>query len=74
MTFCSNTGAVVAQLPTAGNRLGRQYLVKKTGAGGSVTIQTTGSETIDGATTLVLSAQYQYARIASDGTNWQVVT
>jgi hypothetical protein len=49
---------------------GVQYMIKKIDSSvNTVTIDGNGSETIDGATTLVLSTQYDSAIIISDGTN-----
>lgn len=44
----------------------------ESGAAGTnnITIATEGSETIDGASTLVISSNYGVARLYSDGTNW----
>jgi|SRR6185436_10631419 len=58
-------------LPTAIGIKGREYLVKRMNAGGNnVTIACTGGQTIDGAATVVLGAQYDRARVQSDGANW----
>ena len=38
-----------------------------------VTIDGNGSETIDGATTIQLYEQYDYVRIACDGSNWHTI-
>ncbi len=68
-------GAVTIALlaaATAGD--GFQVAIKKTdSSGNAVTLDGNGSETIDGATTLALSAQYQVAILISDGTNWHVI-
>jgi len=44
----------------------------ESGAAGTnnITIATEGAETIDGAATLVISANYGAARLYCDGTNW----
>jgi hypothetical protein len=59
-------------LPDATACLRREYLVKLT-ASGSCTVNTTSSQTIDGATTYSLSAQYKYLRVKSNGVNWLVI-
>jgi hypothetical protein len=64
------TGQTIT-LPTAASITGREYTIKLTAAG-SCTIDGNASETIDGATTYSLSAQYKYVTIVSDGTNWIV--
>lgn len=53
---------------------GLVYVVKKVdSSGNTVTIDGNGSETIDGATTKVLSAQYDTVSIVCDGSNWLVI-
>jgi hypothetical protein len=39
----------------------------------AVTIGTTGAQTIDGAATKTLTAQYQLLTVLSDGANWLVI-
>ena len=66
---------VTITLPTTVGRKGKYYMIKKIDAGTNhVVIDGHSSETIDGATTLTLNAQYDVALIVSDGTNWQVIT
>lgn len=64
-------GNVTVNLP-AGHVAGDQIIVKvSTAAGGNTcTIDADASETIDGSTTLVLSADYEWATLVSNGTNW----
>ena len=70
----ATTAAFTVTLPTAVGITGRQYVVKRINAGAnSVTVGTTGGQTIDGAATKVLNAQYLSARIVSDGANWLLV-
>lgn len=60
-------------LPLASGHTGRQYVIKKKDATGNLaTIGRTGSDVIDGATTYVLSTQYQAVTVISDGTNWYI--
>jgi hypothetical protein len=74
VTLASNTGTVTANLPTAVGRYGRQLVVKKTGSGGTVTLDGNSTETIDGATTYALSAQWESVTIVADGlTGWVIV-
>ena len=66
-------GAVTITLPEAANADSCEYVIKATNvAGGSVTIDADGSETIDGSANFVLSTQYHSVRLASDGTTWHV--
>jgi hypothetical protein len=68
----------VITLPPAASALsggiGRVYNIKKTDAtDNTVTIDGNGAETIDGAATQVLTAQYQSVTIQSTGTSWVVL-
>jgi hypothetical protein len=63
--------AITVNLLTAMGRKGRELIVKRMNAGGNtVTVDAAGAETIDGALTVVLAAQYDRIRIQSDGANW----
>lgn len=67
-------GARTITLPTAVGIGGRQYTIRKLDASGNaVTIDGDGSETINGATTKALAAQYDVATIMSNGANWVVL-
>lgn len=59
-------------LPSASTCTGREYIIKNVGTG-TVTIDPNGTQTIDGATTHVLDAQWEYVRIQSDGANWVII-
>lgn len=63
-----------ATLPTAASIAGRQYTVKKVDSGvGLLVVTTTASQTIDGALTYILTAQWDSVTVVSDGSNWMVV-
>lgn len=68
------TGKVVT-LPsaTAGYGAGRQFTVKLTASGTCTITNATGAQTIDGALSYTLSAQYKYVTVQSDGANWNVI-
>jgi hypothetical protein len=68
----SNTGTVTITLPS-GHNVNDTIIVKKTGSGGTVTVDGNASETIDGALTFVLNTQYDSIILISDGTNWLIV-
>ncbi|HUW34773.1 MAG TPA: hypothetical protein VM223_24455, partial [Planctomycetota bacterium] len=66
-------GACAIQLMSATVAAGRVYVVKdESGAAGAnnITISTEATETIDGAATAVISANYNSISLYSDGTNW----
>lgn len=68
--LCDAAGAMTVNLPAAAGCPGRIYVVKKISAANNVTIDGNGTETIDGATTKVLTTQYETARLQSDGNAW----
>lgn len=68
----SVTGTTNIALPTAIGITGRKYTVKNTGAG-TVTVSTTGGQTIDGVATKSLALQYDFVTVVSDGANWFIV-
>ncbi len=69
----ASSGAFTVTLPTAAGIKGRVYDTKKTdSSGNTVTLDGNGSETIDGATTQVIKAQYTTITVFSDGSNWHI--
>lgn len=70
LVLCNGTFTVT--LPPAASSKGKIYVIKNIGSG-TITIDGDGSETIDGATTQSLSAQYDFIAIASNGTEWLIV-
>lgn len=61
-------------LPAVSGRVGTTYNIKKTdSSANTVTVDGNASETIDGATTKVLTTQYQSVTIQSDGSTWWVL-
>ncbi|MCA9058609.1 MAG: hypothetical protein KDA85_08920 [Planctomycetaceae bacterium] len=75
IVLCDATGAAfTVTLPTAVGNTGRQLVVKRLNSGSNaVTVAAAGSETIDGASTVSLSTQYQVITMVSDGSNWAVI-
>jgi len=67
-------GNVVLNLPAASAHPSGVYVIKKTDAtANTVTVTPNGAETIDGAGTLVLTAQNQARTIQSNGTTWRIL-
>lgn len=66
-------GAFDVTLPAAATSSGYIYVIKNVGASGTVTINGNASETIDGAGTVALAAQYDFRMIICDGTAWHVI-
>lgn len=68
---CSS-GTFAVTLPTAGSIQGRIYTVKNNGVG-TITVNTTAAQTIDGAATVSLSTQFSKVTVISNGSNWEVI-
>ena len=66
-------GVVTINLPSAGISDGIIYKIIKKGSAGAVTIDAAGAETINGALTKVLAAQYNSVTIFCDGTEWFIL-
>ena len=68
----SNTVTITLPAPSAGRLI---YVKDKTGkaATHNVTISQHASETIDGASSLTLSKNYDAVLLISDGTNWSII-
>jgi hypothetical protein len=73
VVLCDCTSnAITINLPAA--QSGRQYHIKKIdSSSNTVTIDGNGAETIDGALTQVISAQYESITIVCDGSNWHII-
>jgi len=70
----ASTGALSITLPTSVGVTGKVYVVKKMDSTANVvTVATTSSQTIDGATTRALSLQYDAIMVQADGANWIVI-
>jgi len=66
----ATSGAFNVTLPTASSFTGFEYIIKKTDvSANAVTVV----GTIDGVTNYLLSTQYKYLRVRSNGTNWDNV-
>jgi hypothetical protein len=73
---CNNSSAITVNLPTVASSAcdGRIYTIKKgMSSTNDITIDGNSSETIDGATTFVLSDVLGAITIASDGTEWKII-
>lgn len=72
MNVTSGTATIV--LPPLAISFGRELLVKKIDAtANTVVLDGTGAETIDGAATRTLSAQYAFIRVAAGITDWHII-
>lgn len=72
----TSTGAVSLTLPSAQCVDGRIIVIKDSGGAAvdnNITIETEGSETIDGSATKVISSNYGSVKLISNGANWFVI-
>lgn len=70
----ATTAAFAVTLPTAVGNSGLSFIIKKTDSTANVvTVSTTSSQTIDSALTLLVSTQWAYVEVVSDGANWMRV-
>ena len=67
------SGTFTVTLPASSGRTGRILIIKNSGAG-TITVDGNASETIDGATTYSLSAQWATVQIMCDGSNWKIIS
>ena len=63
------SGTFTVTLPTAVGVTGKAYVIKNSGTG-TITIDTTSSQTIDGALTVTINVQYTSYHVVSNGANW----
>jgi hypothetical protein len=67
----AGAGGITLTLPTAIGNSGLPFLIWNVdGGAGNVTLATSGGQTINGFSTLVLSNQYQWAEVISNNANW----
>lgn len=71
-TLDATSGTFTVTLPTAIGIKDTVFIIKNSGVG-TITIDTTSSQTIDGTTTKVLSVQYSGVVVQSTGTNWSII-
>ncbi len=70
----ATSGNVTITLPTASSTSGYRFYVKRVdGSGNTVSVARSGSDTIDGATSQTLTAQYTSLTLVSDGSNWYII-
>lgn len=70
---CGGSGVYSVTLPAAASSTNRVLIFKRTNASNNVTIDGNASENIDGATTKVLSANYDSIMIVCDGADWHII-
>ncbi|HEV8282902.1 MAG TPA: tail fiber domain-containing protein [Chitinophagaceae bacterium] len=68
----TGASAATVTLPDATAITGRVYTIKNANSS-ALTVNTTSSQTIDGATTYTLGSQYQTVTVISNGSNWNII-
>jgi len=73
--YCNCTSNVITvNLPAVSTVARRLFVIKKIDStGNAVTIDGSGAETIDGATTKTISSQYSVTAIQAGATEWHIV-
>jgi hypothetical protein len=68
----SGSGTVTITLPSAASVQGQQVAIKDTGSASSypITVAASSGQTLDGATSAVISTSYAHLTCVSDGSNW----
>lgn len=64
------TATATITLPTAVGCTGQRYYIGNIGSGITVTVNTTASQTINGAATQTITTQYTGITVVSNGANW----
>lgn len=67
----ATSGTFTATLPTAASNTGKTFIIKNSGTG-VLTLATTSSQTIDGATTRTMN-EHDSVTVVSNGSNWVVI-
>lgn len=71
---CTSNGITITLPPVATTHV-KRFLIKKTDStANKVTIDGNSSETIDGATTQLLSNQYDWMEVVTDGSEWFIAS
>jgi len=71
--FDATIGGLTAQLPTAMGNAGRTFTIVKIDASiNRVTVRPAGTETINGASFLILQTQWSEVTVVSNGVNWNI--
>ena len=71
----ATSASFAVTLPTAVGKTGQSFVIKKIdSSANTVTVATTSSQTIDGATTYVMGYQYQSVTVQSNGSNWLILS
>ena len=70
----ATSGNVTITLPTASSNAGYRFYVKRIdNAGNTCSVARSGSDTIDGQTSISLDLQYTCLTVVSDGSQWYII-
>jgi hypothetical protein len=68
------SGNVTITLPTASSASGYRFFIKRIdNSANSVSVQRSGSDTIDGGTSQTINLQYASMTVVSNGSNWYII-
>jgi hypothetical protein len=68
------SNAIAITLPTAVGIVGKVFHIKKVDSSvNAITVNTTSSQTIDGATSKIILTQYQVLSVVSNNANWDII-
>lgn len=70
----ASSSSLTIALPSATTVSGKAFTVKKIdSSSNTVTVQPQTGQTIDGSSSKILSVQYEFLTIVSDGSNWHII-
>jgi hypothetical protein len=70
----ATSGNVTITLPTASSNAGYRFYIKRIdGSGNTCSVARSGSDTIDGQTSISLDLQYTSLTVVSDGSAWYII-
>lgn len=70
----ATSGNVTITIPAASGLVGYRFYIKRVdGSGNTVTVQRSGSDTIDGMTSFTLDQQYTAFAVVSNGSAWYIL-
>lgn len=73
ITGDATSAAFTITIPTASGNAGLEYIVKKIDSSANAVTIATSAGNIDASATYVLSSQYKYVKVVSNGTNWLII-
>lgn len=69
----TETKSVSVEMPSANGLGGKEFVIKKITGNNQVTINASGSQTIDGNNTVLINYNYESIKLVSNNNNWFIV-